>query len=114
VAREHPSLSGSQIVLVVLEVALIGVGAYCALVGGWTVTTGRLPGWMWLARMPVDRYVRLYGIAAVLLGIGVMIVMFSWSTGSPLIGGPAVGFALQVLAVGIWLYIGSKKGFIES
>ena len=107
-------MSGSQIFLVLLEVVLTGVGAYCAFVGGWTISTGRLPSWVWLARMPVERYARLYGIAAVLLGVGVIIVMISWSTRSTVVGGPAIGFALQVLAVAIWLFIGSRKGFTGS
>jgi len=95
------------------QIGLIGVGVACALIGGWTIVTGRTPGWVWLARMPADRYVRLWGTAALLLGVGAVIVVLSWSSSSPLAAGRPVGFGLQVLAVGIWFYIRSRAGFSE-
>jgi hypothetical protein len=107
-------VSTSQILLVLLQIGIIGVGAVSALIGGWTIATGRLPSWVRLARVPADRFVRLYATAAVLFGSGAVIEMVSWSAGPRLAGGAAIGFVLQLLAVGIWLYIRSRAGFEES
>ena len=107
-------MSTAQVMATLFEIALVGVGAAAVLIGSWTIATGHSPGWVWLARNPTDRYSRLWGIAALLLGLGAVIVVISWSSPYRLPAGPAVGFGLQVIAVGIWLYIRSKAGFIES
>ena len=95
------------------EIALAGVALAAALIGGWSIVTGRTPGWVRLTRMPVGRYVRWWGTAALLLGVGAFIVVIAWSSPYMPGAGALVGFALQALAVGIWLYIRSKAGFIE-
>jgi hypothetical protein len=107
-------VSTAQILLVLLQIGIIGVGVVIVLIGGWTIATGRLPSWVWLARMPADRFVRLYATAAVLFGSGAVIEMISWSAGPRLSGGVAIGFVLQLIALGIWFYIRSRAGFDES
>src|SRR5438094_668624 len=79
------------------EIALVGVGAAAVLIGSWTIATGHSPGWVWLARNPTDRYSRLWGIAALLLGLGAVIVVISWSSPYRLPAGPAVGFGLHLV-----------------
>ena len=102
-------MTAPQILAVLFEIAVFGVGVVCVLVGGWSIFANRVPHWLWLALVPADAYVRWWGAAALLLGAGSIIVVLASSPSSPMADFVNVGFGLQVLALGIWFYVRSRS-----
>jgi hypothetical protein len=96
----------------VIATALLGVGLASMLAGGWAIVTARTPGWVRLARVPAVHYTRIWGVAALLLGVGAILVVTSFSSDSLQPAG-LFGLGLQGLAAVIWFYIRSRRGFID-